>query len=667
MLDETRRLEALYAYQILDTLPEAAFDALVEVAAQVCDMPIALVSLIDRDRQWFKACVGLDVRETPRQVSFCNHTIANPDSLLVVPDAKLDPRFVNNPLVTGSPHIRCYAGAPLVTPTGEVLGSLCVIDTVPRQLQPQQLKTLALLAKQVVNQMELRRQVNALEVAQTQIRNQAELLDVATDAIAVVHFRDAAINLTTPFDYWNQSAEKLLGYSATDVRSRSPLEVLLADQSPTELATILTALQQGAWRGELTLKTPRGAQLTLDSRWTVVCDDHRCPHSLLIVNTDITTQKVMELQMLRSQRLESVGTLASGIAHDLNNVFSPILMAVGLLQETLDVDERTQRWLDILHSSANRGASLVKQVLSFSRGITSEKTLLQPKYIIDEVVQVARETFPKTLRFQMAGDRLWLVEADATQLHQVLMNLLVNARDAMPQGGTIRLEHTNLELTEPQIEHYITIPAGRYVCLSISDQGCGMTEAVLDHIFEPFFTTKAPGKGTGLGLSTTLGIVQNHGGYITVDSTVGQGSCFRVYLAAAIDREELADHSVPKPSQPRGQGELILIVDDEPAIRAMTSAALSRQGYRVQTAHNGVDALLRMSEEAASIILIDMMMPIMDGAKTLSVLERLYPQTKFIAMSGDATGLADREQILSKPFTMSQLLNAVQCALNQAS
>ena len=293
-------------------------------------------------------------------------------------------------------------------------------------------------------------------------------------------------------------------------------------------------LASGEWVGELRQLTKDGREIIAESRWTLVRDDGGNPKSVLVINTDITDKKRIESQFLRAQRMESIGTLASGIAHDFNNLLSPIMMSIRMLQNRF-TDEDSQRLLQMLQASAERGAGLVKQVLSFARGVEGERITLQPRHLIREIVKILKDTLPKSIAVDFsADDDLWAVAGDATQLHQVLMNFCVNARDAMPSGGRLSIKAENIHIDDNYARMNIEARPGRYVRIKIADAGSGMPPHIIDKIFEPFFTTKEQGKGTGLGLSTALGIVKGHGGFINVYSEVGRGTEFTIHIPAAV-------------------------------------------------------------------------------------------------------------------------------------
>ncbi|HKQ78793.1 MAG TPA: ATP-binding protein [Blastocatellia bacterium] len=382
---------------------------------------------------------------------------------------------------------------------------------------------------------------------------------------------------------------------------------------------------------------------------------------------DVTDRKRLESQFRRAQRMESIGTLAGGIAHDLNNVLSPILTAIELLQMRLN-DESSQRLLSILHTNAVRGSEMIKQVLSFARGVEGEHIPLQPTHLIKEIVKILADTMPKSIEITFSIDpELWAVSGDATQLHQVLMNLCVNARDAMPHGGKLRIEAENVEIDEYYARMYVEAKPGKYVSIGVIDTGHGITEQNLSKIFDPFFTTKEQGQGTGLGLSTVAGIVRSHGGFVNVYSEIGRGARFKVYLPAVESARAVAA-SPPRRDLPVGAGQLVLVIDDENAIREVARETLSAFGYRVLVASDGAEAMavFAAQKNEVKVVITDMMMPYMDGPATIRALRRLDPKVKIIATSGlkAEDKLADAAQLgvktfLPKPYTAEKLLKTV--------
>ena len=394
----------------------------------------------------------------------------------------------------------------------------------------------------------------------------------------------------------------------------------------------------------------------------------RSPEIVCSISTDITEKKQLEKQFYRAQRLESVGTLAGGIAHDLNNVFTPILAIAQLLPlKFKGLDGRTQELLKTLEDCSRRGADLVKQILTFARGTEGNRISLQAGHLLLEVAKIVEQTFPKSIEIcrDISPTQLWLVSADPTHLHQVFMNLAVNARDAMPNGGTLTLAAENRYIDAMYARINLDAHAGPYVVITVADTGMGIAQEYLDRIFDPFFTTKEVGKGTGLGLSTVLGIVKNHGGFVKVSSKVGQGTEFQIYLPAI--EQTLANPDCEESQLPQGQGELILIVDDEAIVRQTTQTLLEEYGYRTLLAQDGIEAIALFAEHKIEVaaVLIDIMMPNMDGSTAIRALKRLKPQVPILASSGLAANSqlalsAGADTFLPKPYTAQTLLVLLQ-------
>ncbi|MGM3306427.1 hybrid sensor histidine kinase/response regulator [Anabaena sp. WFMT] len=932
--NEAARLKTLHQYKILDSSPEEPFDDLALLAAQICNTPIAVINLIDAHRQWFKAKVGLDIQEMPRDAGFCPICVLE-GKVLVIPNTLADEHFATADIVTSEPYVRFYAGIPLIVPGGEVIGTLCVVDKIPRQITPQQLAGLESISRLVVRQLEIRRNLAELshineeykdaqlalrqsestlhsffesapmmmgivelvdndilhisdnpntakflgltpeamqnrlaremgaekrdlnqwinyyrqaELTQlpvrfeysyetpqgqtwlsatvsaiaknhgssqqfayivediterkqaenelrwqeallrsmnsvsplalyvvdnrtddilyfndrfceiwkiehlkkhmeaqklknqdilpdcfqliadiagftascqalqdetnrsviedeisfndgriirrfsTQIRNtsakyfgrlyifeditarkqveqklreQAALLDITTDAIVV---RD----LENKILLWNKSAEKLYAWKAEEVIDKNTDEIWVDESVEEQQKIYQTVLAHGLWQGELNKKTKFGTEIIVESCWTLVHDEYSQANSILVIDTDITQKKQLEHQFLRAQRMESIGTLASGIAHDLNNVLSPILMSAHLLKNKYH-DQETQQILSIIENNAKRGANLVKQVLSFARGIQgntyggiNQRAVIQVKYLISEMQQIVEQTFPKSIIINAEiQPNLSPICGDITQLDQVLINLCLNARDAMPNGGTLTITAENIWIDKTYVQMHLDAKVGSYIVIKISDTGTGISSSILDRIFEPFFTTKEFGKGTGLGLSTVIGIIKGHGGFITVSSSVGKGTAFKLYLPAVYT--EVVE-SLIEIEMPIGNGEWILLVDDEVSIQEITKTSLENYNYKVITAGDGEKALTlyKQNKDKINTVIIDMMMPNMDGATTIYKLQNINPQLKIIIISGLGMNenflLENAYQnivFLSKPFTVQELLKTL--------
>ncbi|MFC5454033.1 response regulator [Prosthecobacter fluviatilis] len=506
------------------------------------------------------------------------------------------------------------------------------------------------------------RDITERKQAENKIHEQATLLDKAQDAIVV---RDLEHRIL----YWNRSAERLYGWTSKEAVGRSIKELLYQNPAPFLAATSET-LEKGEWVGEIHQYNRDGKTLTIEGRWTLVRDDLGRPSSILAINTDITERKKLEQQFLRTQRMESIGTLAGGIAHDLNNVLAPILMSIELLR----LQEKDARRLDILktiETSAKRGADMVKQVLSFARGVEGRQVEVQIGHLLREIEKMANETFLKSIHVSCdVPTGLWTVLGDPTQLHQVLLNLCVNARDAMPTGGRLLLSARNLQVDDQYAAMNPGAKPGPHVVVVVEDNGSGMPPEVIERIFEPFYTTKELGKGTGLGLSTTQAIVKGHGGFIHVQSDLEVGTKFSVFLPAQTAGAPLA--VTAENDLPRGNDELVLVIDDEASVRQITRQTLEIFGYRVLLAADGTEAagIYVMRKNEIRAVITDMMMPEMDGAAIIPVLLRINPDVRIIASSGISTGgMASKavnagvKYFLPKPYTAETLLKTLNQAL----
>ncbi len=495
--------------------------------------------------------------------------------------------------------------------------------------------------------------------AEQRNREQARLLDLASDAIIVRDLRHRVV-------FWNRGAERLYGWTAAEVRGQLVTELFSGD-AEAYLTAQVALLEIGEWSGQFNHNAKDGRKLAVNSRWTLVRNDDDKPDSVLVIDTDMTEQKKLESQFLRAQRQESIGTLASGIAHDLNNILSPILMSVTLLRRNMKSPEE-ERMLNIVENSAERGAGIVKQVLTFARGVEGERVLLQPKHLVSELSKIMAQTFPRNIDIQTnLPTELWTILGDATQLHQVLLNLCVNARDAMPDGGTLNLSAENVTVDEQLARMNPGAQLGPHVLVRAGDTGTGMSPETMDKIFDPFFTTKEVGKGTGLGLATVIGIVKSHGGFLSLQSELGIGTTFLVYLPASLEATADAAHT-PQTAPAKGKGERILVVDDEPPIREALVGTLESYGYHAYTAEDGSDALALyfQRKDEIDLVITDLAMAQMDGIALVRALRKVNPKVKVIVSSGhlqkDAqtvlTGLGVTT-FLDKPYTADKMLRAL--------
>lgn len=509
------------------------------------------------------------------------------------------------------------------------------------------------------------RDITERKRAEVQLREQAALLDQARDAILVRDIEDRIL-------FWNQGAERIYGWSLQEVVGKDIRAIIYkANPSQYDKAKELV-LESGVWEGEMHHTTKAGREIIAQSRWTIVRDDKGNPKSLLDINTDVTEKRKIESQFLRSQRLESIGTMASGIAHDFNNILSPILTAIRMLGLRFP-DDDSQRLLTMLQASAERGAELVKQMMSFARGVEGERIILQPRHLIKEMVRIFKDTLPKSIEVEFhTPENLWTVAGDIIQLHQALINICVNARDAMPQGGKLTIKAENVRIDDSYARRHLDASSGPFVSITISDSGLGIPASIIDKIFEPFFTTKEHGQGTGLGLSTAIGIVRSHGGFINVRSEEGQGTRFKIHIPA-VETSQGRQSDEEYIDVPRGHGELILIIDDEAVICKITKTTLETYGYRAITASDGTEgmALYGQHKDEIKVVLTDMMMPYMDGLSTIRALQYLNPQVRIIASSGltESSRTIEMSDVgvktfLAKPYTAETLLTALDEILN---
>ena len=410
----------------------------------------------------------------------------------------------------------------------------------------------------------------------------------------------------------------------------------------------------------------------VDSRW-FVCRVDRFPGQgdvrVVVSHEDITLMKLSERQQMRSQRLESLGTLAGGVAHDLNNALAPILMGMEVLKEDYPGEIGV---LDMIQGSARRGADMVRQLLAFAKGADGERVVLDVVRLVREVESMMRGSFPKSIQVVVNCDPLLPgVLGDSTQLHQVLLNLCVNARDALPQGGALNVSADWVDVDASFVKGAPEARVGRYVRLQVSDSGIGVAPAILDRIFDPFFTTKSLDKGTGLGLSTVVGIVKGHKGFLQVHSKEGEGSKFSIFLPA----HEMADVAAIEPVLQVsfvGDGEQVLFVDDESAVRDMGKAVLTRLKLDPILATDGADGLVKATHHQHSLraVITDMHMPYMDGLTFARSLRRSLPDIPIVVCSGRLDDAVAAEFLslgrvarLDKPFTEAQLAAALQAVL----
>lgn len=576
-LSDPERLAALRAVALLDTPTEQSFDRLARLAARLMKAPVALVSLVDADRQFFKSCVGLPEpwssrRETPLSHSFCQHN-RFADRHLLIEDARTHP-LVNDNLAIRDLNVIAYLGIPLSTPDGYVLGSFCVIDSKPRRWTEEDVSVVQDLAAAVMNEIQLRTEIAA--------RHQAE---GERDDLAAVNAR-----------------------LRTEIAAREQAEA---------------------------------------------------------------QQSKLESQLHQARKMEAIGRLAGGVAHDLNNLLSPILGYGEFLLEDPGLADEQRKPLGQILRAGTRARDLVRQLLAFSRKQTLEPRALDINRTIEEFGKLLRRTIPEDIDIQLSlSPDIEPVLADVGQVEQIIMNLAVNAADAMPDGGVLRIETARAELGEPEASDQPEVEPGPYALLTISDRGCGMSQDTLDHIFEPFFSTKGE-QGTGLGLATVFGIAKQHGGTVQVRSRPNRGTKFEIYLPVAEGCVAQQEVSCAQDLDLKGS-EVVLLVEDDEQVRHLTQTILESQGYAVLTAENGDKALTALASHDGDVhlLLTDVVLPGLNGKELFGQASRLRPGLKVLYMSGytdsviATRGVLDPDvKFIQKPFSMKDLARKVKEAL----
>lgn len=523
-------------------------------------------------------------------------------------------------------------------------------------------------------------------VADGRLRRERRLAEAALRA-SEERFRELAENINEVFWitdpakhrmlYISPAYERIWGRACASLyeRPQAWLEAIHPDDRDRVRAATVTKQAAGLYDEEYRIIRPDGTERRIRDRAFVVRDAAGAVLRIVGVAEDVTESRRLQEQFLRSQRLEAIGSLAGGIAHDLNNILTPIVTATDLLGARL-TEARDRQLLHLIHTAAGRGTRVVRQMMAYSRGIAGERAATQCRDLVKEMTAIMRETFPRDIRIEtdLAPD-LKPVTGDATQLLQVLMNLCVNARDAMPRGGRLTLSAENADLDDEAIADQPGAQPGPYIRLTVADTGHGIAPEHAERIFEPFFSTKPPAKGTGLGLSTALGIIRSHRGFITVTSAPDRGTVFTVFLPA------LAAASVPGASKaapampPPARGETILLVDDEDAIRFALEILLQQHGYVVESAGDGREALAvyeRLGGKVA-MVLTDVMMPVMGGIDLIRELRQKAGDLPIVAASGMADTATQNQltaagatDIVSKPYSMEVLLNCIHRHLRQS-
>ncbi|MBE7498255.1 MAG: PAS domain-containing protein [Verrucomicrobiaceae bacterium] len=666
--------------------PQILYDTAVRIAVEKGSMRMAWIGLPDEKSGILRpaACAGhhqgyldqivIDVRDDSASGGGPSGRALRSGVHVVSNDISRDHAFYFRERALACGFHSC-AAFPL-KPDGKTIGVLLIYADERDCFQEEEVRVLCALAENLSFALAAAERERERRQAIEALKENERMISTLMGNLPGMAYRRRVFP-SPAMEFVSEGCLDLTGHEAHEIiggRGPSFDSLIHSEDRDRVLQTIHEAVSsQGHFETTYRIVQPDGAEKWIWERGQAVPPEDGASRHVEGFMTDVTEKRRMESQMLRAQRLESIGTLAGGIAHDLNNILTPILMSLTILRMKLK-QPREVELINSLETSANRGADMVKQILGFARGVECSRVLLRPQDVLMEIEQLLHETFPKSILISCEWEaEPWQMEGDPTQLNQVLLNLCVNARDAMPDGGELSISLRNILIDGHFASMNEDARPGRHVVFEVRDTGSGIPPELRDRIFEPFFTTKEFGKGTGLGLATTLGIVRSHHGFIELSSQIGKGSCFRVYFPAAetgkpVERREMPEHR-------HGRGEVILIVDDEPAILVATSQALEAFGYRTITACDGTDGIAAFlkSPEVPAAVISDMMMPVMDGPTMIQALLKIHPELPVIGASGlnhqmqaKAESLGVR-LFLRKPYAADALLGALGDVLDAPS
>ena len=668
--NEKARLEALRSYEVLDTPPEQSFDDITQLAAQLCDTPIALIALADDARVWFKSRVGVDVPEVARDTSFCAHAILQ-SSLFVVPDVLTDARFGSSRLEQAAPPVRFYMGAPLITPEGFTLGTVCVMDPEPREPRPQQARALEALARQVVGQLELRRLNRSQTRFIDELRATNERFEVILRATNDIIWD---WNIPANTVAWNERVQDILGH-VVDAASQDPTwwyNLVHPDDRDRVADGFRKAVAGGAvhWTDEYRVRRSNGTYARVLDRGSILRSPQGTPLRILGAVMNISEREEMRARLALADRMASVGTLAAGVAHEINNPLAYVIanldyarreveaVAAGAPPRALDMPDALKE----AREGAEKMRLIVQDLKMFSRPDDERLEQVDLRRAIDSAATMAWNEIRHRAQLVKDYQPVPVVYGNEARLGQVFLNLLVNAAHAIPEGAADKHE----------IRVTTRVDGRGRIVAEVRDTGGGIPEEIRPRILEPFFTTKPQGLGTGLGLSICHGIVTSLGGELQFESELGKGTVFRVVLTPTSEVElEAEAQKLEVELGPRGR---VLVVDDEPLVLKAMKRTLDME-HEVLDFHRARAALEWLDKGLPwDLLLCDLMMPEMTGVEFFDELGRRWPERvkDVIFVTGGAFSSGAREFLgrvenerLEKPFDPQTLRELVRARLQK--
>ncbi len=664
-------------------MPEENFDRIAQVASRQFKAPISIISLLDEERSWIKAAVGIGIAQTSRANGFSS-VVIDQDSVLIVPDAQVDPRFDKNILVTGSTRLRFYAGAPIKSAEGHNIGVLSIGDITPRDTFSDSEQQLLLDLADIISGA-----LEARVVAQRTLTDLEPHVDSALEQHRrfVESLRDGILSCDQNgvLSVMNSTARKMYGLESAPptiyqlvgrMEMRQPDGVTPIEP---ESAPILRALRGEVVDQELIVSsgTDHACVVRINARPLLDRDGNGVGAVSAI--EDITEARRMEEHLQQAQKMEAVGQLTSGLAHDFNNLLAVVMGNLQLIERVVKTDEKALRRTHAALDAVRRGAELTKRLLAFSRKQDLKPTPSDANALITGMADMLERTLGEWVNIAiMPAAENWTVTVDESQLESAVLNLCVNARDAMKGGGRLTVESQNMHIGPAHFADADDLPPGDYVRISVTDTGTGMSEDVVKRVFEPFFTTKDVGEGSGLGLSMVYGFIKQSGGHITVYSEIGYGTSIAMYLprlqtevSDPFEAETEIAAAVPEAIQ----AHRILVVEDNDAVRDVAVAMLEDMGYHVIEAQDGLSALEALKAENGKFDLMftDIVMPGgMHGPALAKEARAVFPHLPILYTSGYAEAAVLREgdignsfELVSKPYRLEELEEKVRNALDQ--